>query len=62
VAGGGRRIIVRFEEGYSHAQVYGPPEQDLICFEPMTAPVNALVSGDGLTLSADYAARFSVAV
>jgi aldose 1-epimerase len=62
VAGGGRRIVVRFEEGYSHAQVYGPPDQDLICFEPMTAPVNALVAGDGLMLSADYAARFSVAV
>ena len=62
VAGGGRRIVVRFEEGYSHAQIYGPAEQDLICFEPMTAPVNALVSGDGLTVSGDYAARFSVAV
>jgi galactose mutarotase-like enzyme len=62
VAGGDQRIVVRFEEGYSHAQVYGPPEQDLICFEPMTAPVNALVSGDGLTVSGDYAARFSVAV
>ena len=32
------------------AQVYAPPEPDLICFEPMTAPVNALLSGDGLTL------------
>jgi galactose mutarotase-like enzyme len=62
VAAGDRRIVVRFEEGFSCAQVYGPPEQDLICFEPMTAPVNALVSGDGLTLSDDYAARFSVAV
>jgi aldose 1-epimerase len=62
LAGGGRRIVVRFEEGYRHAQVYGPPEQDLICFEPMTAPVNALASGDGLTLADDYAARFSLAV
>jgi galactose mutarotase-like enzyme len=56
------RIVARFEEGYTRAQVYGPPEQDLICFEPMTAPVNALGGGDGLTLSADYTARFSLAV
>jgi aldose 1-epimerase len=62
VAGGGLRIVVRFDEGYRHAQVYGPPEQDLICFEPMTAPVNALVSGDELTLADDYAARFSLVV
>jgi aldose 1-epimerase len=56
----GGRIVVRYEEGYRCAQVYAPPELDLICFEPMTAPVNALVSGDGLTLSDDYAARFSI--
>jgi aldose 1-epimerase len=62
VAGGGGRIVVRLEDGYPCTQVYGPPEQDLICFEPMTAPVNALVSGDGLTVSGDYAARFSIAV
>jgi aldose 1-epimerase len=62
VAGGGGRIVVRLEDGYRCTQVYGPPEQDLICFEPMTAPVNALVSGDRLTLSDDYAARFSIAV
>ena len=62
VAGGGGRIVVRLEEGYPCTQVYGPPEQDLICFEPMTAPVNALVSGDRLTVSDDYAARFSIAV
>jgi galactose mutarotase-like enzyme len=62
VAGGGGRIVVRLEDGYRCTQVYGPPEQDLICFEPMTAPVNALVSGDGLTVTSDYAARFSIAV
>jgi galactose mutarotase-like enzyme len=62
VSGGGGRIVVRLEDGYPCTQVYGPPEQDLICFEPMTAPVNALVSGDRLTLSDDYAARFSIAI
>ena len=62
VGAGGGRILVRFEGGYTRAQVYAPPEQDLICFEPMTAPVDALASGDGLTLASDYAARFSLAV
>jgi aldose 1-epimerase len=46
--GGGRRIELAFEAGYPVAQVYAPPDQDFICFEPMTAPTNALVSGDGL--------------
>ena len=27
------------------AQVFAPPDKDLICFEPMTAPANALRSG-----------------
>ncbi|HWH43985.1 MAG TPA: aldose 1-epimerase [Thermoleophilaceae bacterium] len=46
--GGGRRIEVAFEEGYPVAQVYGGPADEFICFEPMTAPTNALVTGDGL--------------
>ena len=46
----GRRITVTFLEGYPFAQVYAPPGQDLICFEPMTAPGNALISHDGLRL------------
>jgi galactose mutarotase-like enzyme len=43
--GGGRRIAVAFADGYPYAQVYAPEDQDLICFEPMTAPTNALVAG-----------------
>jgi aldose 1-epimerase len=62
VGDGRGRIAVRFGRGYRCAQVYGPPELDLICFEPMTAPVNALRTGDGLTLAADYDARFEIAV
>jgi galactose mutarotase-like enzyme len=41
-------IRVTFLEGYPFAQVYAPDGQDFVCFEPMTAPANALVSGDGL--------------
>jgi aldose 1-epimerase len=46
--GGGRRIEVEFAEGYPVAQVYAPPEEQFICFEPMTAPTDALASGRGL--------------
>jgi galactose mutarotase-like enzyme len=62
VADGAGRIVVRFEAGYRCAQVYGPADKDLICFEPMTAPVNALQTGDRLTVAADYEARFSIEV
>jgi aldose 1-epimerase len=52
VSAAGRTIGVEFLEGYTHAQAYAPAEQDLICFEPMTAPANALISHDGLRLAA----------
>jgi len=45
VSGGGRRVEVRFETGYPAAQVYAPIDQDVICFEPMAAPTDALRRG-----------------
>jgi aldose 1-epimerase len=48
VEGAGRRIEVRFDERFPFAQVYSPPGAEFICFEPMTAPTNALRSGDAL--------------
>ena len=63
--GAGRRLEVRFEQGYPVAQVYGPGSEEHVCFEPMTAPTNALVSGQGLRLvppGGHYLARFSVCV
>lgn len=63
--GGGRRLEVRFEAGYPVAQVYAPPGEEFVCFEPMTAPTNALVTGERLQLVAPgdaYAARFSITV
>jgi galactose mutarotase-like enzyme len=65
LAGGGRRIEVAFDEGYTVAVVYAPDNDDVVCFEPMTAPTNALVSGDGLRTVApgdEFSARFSVTV
>jgi len=52
VEDGVRRIAVRFEEGFTHAQVFAPPTEDVLCFEPMTAPVDALRTHDGLRLVA----------
>ncbi|MDX6520285.1 MAG: aldose 1-epimerase [Gaiellales bacterium] len=65
VAGGGRTIAVTFTEGYGFAQLFAPPDQDLICFEPMTAPANALVDGRGLRLLApgeSHTAGFSITI
>lgn len=63
--GGGHRIEVVFEDGYPFAQVFAPEGQDLICYEPMTAPTNALVTGDALRRvepGGEFRARFSIAV
>jgi aldose 1-epimerase len=57
--GGGRRIELEFLRGYDFAQVYAPPGEELICFEPMTAATNALVAG-GLRL-AEPGTRFEAA-
>jgi galactose mutarotase-like enzyme len=65
VSGGGLTLTVGFEEGYRYAQVYAPPEQDLICFEPMTAPTNALATGRDLVLAQPgeaYRAAYTIAV
>jgi galactose mutarotase-like enzyme len=59
--GGGRRVEVRFTAGYPFAQVYAPPGDDLICFEPMTAPSNALATGHDLPTS-PHTASFEITV
>jgi galactose mutarotase-like enzyme len=43
-----RRVELEFLEGYPYAQVFAPAAESFICFEPMSAPTNALVSRDGL--------------
>jgi galactose mutarotase-like enzyme len=61
--GGGRRIEVAFEAGYPYAQVFAPAIADVICFEPMTAPANALRHAPGLVAPGEaFTARFSVSV
>ncbi len=58
-------IRVEFRTGYHFAQVYAPTGEDFICFEPMTAPANALIGGDGLQLVSpgeEYSAEFAIRV
>jgi aldose 1-epimerase len=45
VSDGERDVSLSFLGGYPFAQVYAPPGSDFVCFEPMTAPANALVRG-----------------
>ena len=54
--GGGRRVELELGEGYPVAQVYAPEDQEFICFEPMTAPTDALVTAHGLPTVAPGAA------
>jgi len=64
VSGAGRRLHVRFLEGYRFAQLFAPPGSDFICFEPMTAPVNPFESEHTLLAEpgSRYRARFEVGV
>jgi aldose 1-epimerase len=65
LSGGGRRIVVEMGDDYPFAQVFAPPAEDVVCFEPMTAPVNALRTGRDLRFVAPFgraAATFSVTV
>lgn len=61
----GRRISLELLRGYPCAQIYSPTGAQFICFEPMTAPANALRSGRGLRLLAPgerFSAAFAVSV
>jgi aldose 1-epimerase len=64
--GGGRRIELAFGAGYPYAQVFAPAVDDVIAFEPMTAPANALVDGGPelpvVPPGASFRATFSVTV
>jgi aldose 1-epimerase len=60
-----RHIAVEFTEGYDVAQVYAPAGSDFICFEPMTAPVDGLRSGQGLRFAppgGSFTATFIITV
>ena len=43
-------VSMELDEGFSVAHLFAPAGRDLVSFEPMTAPANALNSGDGLRI------------
>ena len=60
-----RRLEVSFGPSFSCGQVYAPADTDFICFEPMTAPTDALSTGTGLRIiapGASFAASFRLDV
>lgn len=60
-----RRLALKHISGYPVTQVYAPEASQFICYEPMTAPVDALISGDGLRWARpgqDFEAVFSISV
>jgi aldose 1-epimerase len=65
VADDRHRLALRHVSGYPVSQVYAPEDSQFICFEPMTAPVDALISGEGLRWAKpgeDFEAIFSISV
>ena len=63
LSGGGRRLEVHFEQGYPYAQIFAPGNLDAVCFEPMTAPTDALRHSPPLAWPAEpFRSRFSVLV
>jgi aldose 1-epimerase len=61
LAGGGHELTVRFVEGFTHAQFFTPPGRPVVAIEPMTAPTDALRSGDGLRLATEpFTATFAI--
>lgn len=66
LAGGDRRIELTLGAGYPFAQMYAPADDDVVAYEPMTAPTNALVAGGPdlpvLEPGGRYEATFSIAI
>jgi len=63
LAGGGRRLEVRFERGYPYTQIFAPDFDDIVCFEPMTAPADALRHDPPSVAAGEaFTARFTIAV
>lgn len=57
-------ISLTFLRGYRFAHVFAPLDADFVCFEPMTAPTNALATGADLPVVAPgdrYEAAFEIA-
>jgi aldose 1-epimerase len=65
LSGAGRRISVEFLENFPYAQVFAPKGKEFVALEPMTAPTNALLSGQGLRVmepGREFRAAFRIGV
>lgn len=65
LSGGGTRIEVAFGDAYRVGVVYAPADDDVVCFEPMTAPTNPFEGGGELgwvEAGACFTADFTVTV
>ena len=64
LTGGGRRLVLRLDEGYRDAQAFAHRGADFACLEPMTAPVNALIDARYSLVApgGSYTARFTLLV
>jgi aldose 1-epimerase len=63
LTGGGRRLVVSFVRAYPYAQLFAPDSEDVICFEPMTAPADALRRGPPSVAAGEaFSARFELEV
>ena len=53
-----------FDADYRYLQVYAPVAGEFCCLEPMTAPTNALVTGDHPVVAAGsaFSAAFTATV
>ena len=63
IIGGEHEVRLLFDRNYGYAQVYAPADLNVVCLEPMTAPVDALVTGTCPFVSPGQSltARFSIA-
>jgi aldose 1-epimerase len=60
-----RAIELELRDGFPYAQLYAPADESFVCFEPMTAPTNALPSGHSLPHAAAgelFSAAFAIVV
>ncbi len=65
IAANGHSIAIEFKTGFPFAQIFAPKDKDFIAIEPMTAPTNAMCSGEGLRVIApgdQFIASFRIQV
>lgn len=65
IAGNGYSIAIEFQSGFLYAQIFAPKDKEFIAIEPMTAPTNALCSGESLRVIApgqQFGASFRIRV